>query len=602
MRDFFKYTFATLLGLFIFMGLSIGGLIALLIGAASQDTEPKVANQSVLVFDLGLDIIDAPPGSGGGQALEEALSGTALETISLRSAINAIDQAAKDQRIAALYLYGNINGAGNGSGFATLKEIREALQRFKASGKKIIAYQMDWQERDYYLGSVANTITLNPFGSLEVNGLSSEATFFANALQKFGVGVQVTRVGKYKSAVEPFLLTERSPANQQQTETLLGDLWREFLTSASTDRKLTPQQLQAISDREAELEPAAALKLRLVDKLAYQDEVLTELKQITGNGAEDKAFRQVTLKDYAKVAEDRLGKDGFSRNQIAIVYAEGNIVDGQGQPGQIGGDRFAKQLRELRLDKNVKAIVLRVNSPGGSASASEVIQREVILTRKVKPVIVSMGTVAASGGYWISTYSDRIFAEPNTITGSIGVFGVLPNIQKLGNNIGITWDTVKTSRYADIRSVSRPKTPQELALIQQSVDRIYNQFISKVAESRKLNKTKVADLAQGRVWSGIRAKDLGLVDQLGGLNDAIQYAVKKANLGDQWTLTEYPKPRSLTERLFGSDKDDKVAEISTKLDPLTTEAVKLYTELSALRALNDPRGIYVRLPYNFRID
>lgn len=602
MRDFFKYTFATLLGLFIFLGLSVGGLIALFIGAASREPEPRVANKSVLVFDLGLDIVDAPPGSGEGQALEAALSGTSLETISLRSAIEAIDQAAKDQRIVGLYLHGSINAAGNGSGFATLKEVRAALQRFKATGKKIIAYPMDWQERDYYLGSVANTIALNPFGSLEMNGLSSEATFFANALQKFGVGVQVTRVGKYKSAVEPFLLTERSPANKQQTETLLGDLWREFLTTASRDRKLTPQQLQAISDRGAELEPAEAVKLRLVDKLAYQDEVLTELKQLTGNQAEDTTFRQVTLKDYVQVAENQSNRNDFSSHQIAIVYAEGSIVDGQGQPGQIGGDLFAKQLRELRLDKDVKAIVLRVNSPGGSASASEVMQREVILTRKVKPVIVSMGTVAASGGYWISTYSDRIFAEPNTITGSIGVFGLLPNIQQLGNNIGITWDTVKTSRFADIRSVSRPKSQQEMALIQQSVDRIYNQFITKVAESRKLDKAKVADLAQGRVWSGIRAKDLGLVDQLGGLNDAIQYAAQAAKLGDKWTLTEYPKPRTLTERLFGSSKDDKVTEMSTKLDPLATEALKFYTELSALRALNDPRGIYVRLPYNVRID
>lgn len=428
MRDFLKNTLATILGLMIFLGLSIGGLLVIVIAIATRDTGPQVKDKSVLVFDLGTTITDARRSSSTSQALGSALSGTATnETISLRAALDAINEATRDPQIVGIYLNGNEESAG-GAGFATLKEVREALQRFRDSGKKIIAYDIAWRERDYYLGSVANTIVLNPIGSFDLKGLSSETMFYAGALKKFGIGVQVTRVGKYKSAVEPFLLTQRSPANREQTQQLLNDLWNEFLTAAGKDRKLSVPQLQAIADGQGTLMATEALKSRLVDKLAYLDEVVADLKQLTGSDEKTKSFRQVSLKAYAKIAEDKIDTGG--KNQIAVVYAEGDIVGGQGGVGSVGGDRLAKQLRQLRQDDDVKAVVLRVNSPGGSVTASEVIQREVILTRKAKPLVVSMGSVAASGGYWISTYSDRIFAEPNTITGSIGVFGIQPNFQR----------------------------------------------------------------------------------------------------------------------------------------------------------------------------
>ncbi|MBW4471635.1 MAG: signal peptide peptidase SppA [Stenomitos rutilans HA7619-LM2] len=599
MRDFLKNTLATVLGLLIFLGLSVGGLVTLIIAIAARDTGPQVKDKSVLVFDLGTTITDAKRAVNLGSALS---GDTSNDTISLRSVLDAINEAARDPKIVGIYLHGDEDSAG-GAGFATLKEVREALQRFRDSGKKIIAYDVAWGEREYYLGSVANTIVLNPIGAVTLNGLSSETMFYAGALKKFGIGVQVTRVGKYKSAVEPFLLTQRSPESRVQTQALLNDLWGEFLTAAGKDRKLTPQQLQAVADSQGMIMPEDALKSRLVDKIAYLDEVVADWKQVAGSDEKSKSFRQIGLKPYAKIAEDK--RDKATNNQIAVVYAEGDIVSGQGGPGDVGGDRLAKQLRQLRQDEDVKAVVLRINSPGGSVTASEVIQREVVLTRKAKPLVVSMGSVAASGGYWIATDSDRIFAEPNTITGSIGVFGIQPNFQAIANTNGITWDVVKTGRYADSQTTTRPKTPQELAILQKSVDQIYDQFLTKVAGSRKLTKARVAEIAQGRVWSGLKAKQIGLVDELGGLEAAIQDAAKRAKLGTNWQVEEYPKTRSFPERFFeqlGTDAAAHVGQSAKTRDPLSTQVEKLQADLAVLKTMNDPLGVYVRLPFNFRID
>ncbi|KAM3114797.1 signal peptide peptidase SppA [Phormidesmis sp. 146-33] len=599
MRDFLKHTFATLLGILIFMGLSFGGLLLLVIATASRDPEPRVKDKSVLVFDLSQTITDSKPNSSTREVLNEALAGDESESITLKTVLDTIDEATRDKRIVALFLHGG-SGASS-SGFATLKEVREALERFKAAGKKIYAYDVDWAEREYYLASVANTLAVNPIGQMEINGLSSESMFYAGALQKYGVGVQVTRVGKYKSAVEPFLLTKRSQANREQTQKLLGDLWGEFLTTTSKDRKMTVQQMQAIADSKGTLTADEALKSKLADKVAYSDEMVSELKKITGEDDENKSFRQISLRTYARVAEEAVQKRG-GKNQIAIIYAEGDIVNGQGGSGDVGGDRLARQLRQLRQDDDVKAVVLRVNSPGGSATASEIIQREVILTKKVKPLVVSMGSVAASGGYWIATYGDRIFAEANTITGSIGVFGLQPNIQKIANQNGLTWDVVKTGRFADSQTITRPKSPEELQLVQRSVNKIYDQFLTKVSDSRKLQKNKVAEIAQGRVWSGIQAKALGLVDELGGLDDAIKDAAKRAKLGDDWQIEEYPKSSTFEERilqrLFGASLGAK----TTAKSPFSQQFDQLQGDLTSLNKMNDPRGVYVRLPFDVRID
>jgi protease IV len=609
MRNFIKQTFTSaigsLLGLFIFFGLGTVGLIGLLI-AAGQNNSPQVKNKSVLVLDLALNITDSKPSSSSSAALQEALSGEDRNRVTLRTVLDSLEKARRDPRIVGIYLDGSRSSGESSTGFATLKEVRSALEKFRAAGKTIVTYNVEWSERDYYLSSVANKIIINPLGAMELNGLSSEPMFLAGALQKYGIGIQIIRVGKFKAAVEPLILTKLSPANRQQTERLLGDVWGEWQSAVSKSRNVTTSKLQQIADNQGVLEASAAKSNGLVDKVAYFDEVLGELKQLTGSKAEDRTFEQVSLADYAEVSGKSLGVERNSKNHVAVVYAEGTIVDGQGGVGQVGGDRFARIFRRLQQDKAVKAIVLRVNSPGGSATASEVMQREIKLVGKTKPVIVSMGDVAASGGYWIATDANRIFAEPNTITGSIGVFGVLPNFQKLANNNGITWDVVKTAKLADSQTVSRPKSPQELAVYQSSVNRLYSLFLSKVAQGRNLPAQKVAEIAQGRVWSGVAAKEIGLVDEIGGIDAAIAYAAKQAKLGNDWEVTEYPAVRSFEQRLLGQLGNETRlrlgGEATTKsTDLLTAEFAKLQQELEVLQSMNDPLGVYARLPFSLNI-
>ena len=608
MKDFFKYTFASLicsiLGITLIIGVGFGGLIFFVVSIASQtkDVGPQVEDKSILVFDLGTSITDTRPISSTGEALQEVLSSDQPTTITLRKAINTLNAAAKDKKIIGIYIKGsNTPGV---TGLANLQEIRQALQRFGETGKTIIAYDMDWTEREYYLGSVADEIVINPLGALELNGLSSQTLFLSGALDKFGIGVQVTRVGKYKSAVEPFTQEKMSPENRQQTLQLLQNIWDEYLQTIAKSRKYTKQQLQAIVDNKGMLMANDALNSKLVDKVVYYDEVLTKLKELTGKKEEDKTFTQISLNNYSKVAKvaQTLSKNVKSNNKIGVVYAQGEIVNGTGTPRQIGGDRLAKELRRLRLDDKVKAVVLRVNSPGGSASASEVIGREVKLISEEKPLIVSMGNIAASGGYWISMNADRILAQANTITGSIGVFGVLFNIQEIANKNGITWDVVKIGKFADLDTTSRPKTEDELVLIQKMVDSIYERFITNVATARNLAPEKVEEIAQGRVWSGANAQKLGLVDEIGGIETAIKVAAEEAELGDSWKVEEYPKSRSLEQRIFRSLSGVEVDIPTTPLDPLTTEFKNLQEELASLRGMNDPYGIYTRLPFNLRID
>ena len=608
MKDFFKYTFASLigsiLGITLIIGVGFGGLIFFVVSIASQtkDLGPQVKDKSILVFDLATSITDSRPISSTGEALQEALSSDQATTITLRKAINTLNAAAKDKKIIGIYIKGS--NAPGVTGLANLQEIRQALQRFRETGKTIIAYDMDWTEREYYLSSVADEIAINPLGVLEFNGLSSETMFLSGALDKFGIGVQVTKVGKYKSATEPFLLEKMSPENRQQTLQLLQDIWGQYLQTVATSRKSTTEQLQAIADNQGILMANNALQSKLVDRVVYYDEVLKKLKELTGIEEDDKSFTQISLNNYSKVPRvaKTLSKNIKSNNKIAVVYAQGEVVNGSGTSRQIGGDRLAKKLRQLRLDDKVKAVVLRVNSPGGSASASEVISREVKLMSEEKPVIVSMGNIAASGGYWISMNADRIVAEVNTITGSIGVFGVLFNIQEIANQNGITWDVVKIGKFADLNTTSRPKTEDELVLIQKMVDSIYERFIKNVATARNLAPEKVEEIAQGRVWSGANAQKLGLVDEIGGIETAIKVAAEKAELGNSWKIEEYPKSRSLEQQIFRSLSGMEVDIPTMPLDPLATEFKKLQEELASLRAMNDPYGVYTRLPFNLRID
>ncbi|TAE53972.1 MAG: signal peptide peptidase SppA [Nostocales cyanobacterium] len=611
MNNFLKQTIASLigslLGLTIFAGAGTLGLLILVIAAAtSTDTSPQVKNKSMLVFDLSVKITDSKPDSS--QLLQKALTGVNEETITLRQVVETIEKAQRDSRIVGIYLDASQTSAASSLGYASLREIRRALDNFKKSGKKIIAYAQDWDEKQYYLSSVADEIILNPIGMMEINGLSSQPIFLTGALAKYGIGVQVVRVGKFKGAVETFTLDKLSPENRQQTQKILDDIWAEWRTSVANSRKIQPQKIQAIANNQAILEANTAKANGLIDKVAYQDQVITELKKLTNSDQDDHSFESIDITEYAQVPGKSMGVERNSENKIAVVYAEGEIVNGKGEEGEIGGDRFATIFSNIRQDDDIKSVVLRINSPGGSATASEIMQREIKLTQQVKPVIVSMGDVAASGGYWIASDSNRIFAEPNTITGSIGVFGILFNGQKLANNNGITWDTVKTAQFADNQTVARPKSPQELAIYQRSVNKIYNLFLNKVAKGRKLPPQKVAEIAQGRIWSGVAAKQIGLVDEIGGLDAAIEYAAKAAKLGNDWEVQEYPKVTTLEERLFGR----KIEEIQANLgvenqavkqnNPLMMEFNKLQQELSILQTMNDPQGLYARLPFNLKID
>jgi protease-4 len=594
MNQFFKQVFASFIGsvaglIFIF-SLGTGGFLFLLISLAMSEDRPTLKNKSVLVFDLSTQVRDTEPPTTLGKILSE----TEDTFITLRQILEVINQATKDDQIVAILLDGRKSNASNG--FATTNEVKQALENFKASGKKIIAYHVDQNEKDYYLSSIADRIILNPMGAIEVNGLASEQMFLAGTFEKYGIDVQVVRVGNYKSAVENFTRENFSNENRQQTSVLLTGLWRELLTGISQKRQLETGKLQNIADTKGLVLAQESQNLGMVDQIAYFDTVIDDLIQLTGVNKDTQSFHQVSLSRYLTITES---KKKTSRNKIAIIYAEGEIVDGEGQLQEIGGESFAKELRKIRNDDEVKGVILRVNSPGGSATASDIIWRELqILQEKSIPVVVSMGDVAASGGYWISMASDYIFAESSTITGSIGVFGILPNIQQLGNNNGLNWDVVKTGQLADIQTIARPKTEAELRIYQQYVNQIYELFLTKVAEARKLPREKVAQIAQGRVWSGDDAKKLGLIDEIGGLQAAIEYVTNQANLGTDWEIVEYPKISSFEERLmkrlFGS-------QVTPEMDPLTQEFVKFKEEIKLLQTLNDPKGIYARLPFNITI-
>jgi len=586
MKDFFKSFFATLLALMVAGGLAFVlffGLLAV-IGSSGK---PTVPGKAVLVFDLDTSLSEGERDPEPSEAISEAMGGGGARSQVLPVAIEALDRAASDSRITALFITGNLQNAGP----AQLRELREAIQRFKAK-KPVLAYNLGWGKRDYYLAAGATTVFINPFGEMEVNGLASEPMFFGEAFKKYGVEVQVTRVGKYKSAVEPFITDRMSDPNREQIQMLLNDIWGEWKDTVAKDRKKQPADLQAIADERGLIEAEEAKKLGLVDRIAPYDEVLDELKKLAGKQAKDKDFPQITLATYAGIP----GEAKAGKTRVAVLVAEGEIVDGEGKSSQIGGERLSRELRRLRLDERVKAVVLRVNSPGGSASASELIQREVVLTKKVKPLVISMGHLAASGGYWISTYGDRIFAEPTTITGSIGVFGLLPNVKKLANEHGITWDSVQTAKLANPMTLTRPKNDLELNRIQGLVDHIYEQFVAKVADSRKMKKEAVHEIAQGRVWSGREAVKLGLVDELGGLGAALKHAAKMAKAeNDFYVAGPEREPDALKDLLrnLGQGKSRKLA----KPGPVDALAEAFKLQLERVSALNDPRGVYARLAF-----
>lgn len=608
MKNFFTSMLGALVALLIFAGgafvLVIGFVGAIAAMGGGEKATAELERGAYVVFDLSTNITDAPPPIDFG-----SLGVAQDDHLQLRTVTRALRAAAKDERIAGVFITGGRRPASYGSGYAALSEVRAGIAAVKAAGKPVLAYLTTATTKDYYLASAASEIAIDPYGVIMMSGLASEPMFYAGAFEKYGVGVQVTRVGRYKSAVEPFTRTSMSPENRDQIQKLLNDIWDGILADIAPSRGTTAAQLQAIVDREGFIRPEQAKDGQLVDRIAYRDEVYDELKAKTGRAGSKQPFKQIGLADYARLSKDiadvpakalEAAVSGSGKGRVAVVYAEGEIVDGEGDADEVGGTRFSRELRKLRLDDGVKAVVLRVNSPGGSASASETIQREIRLMKKVKPVVVSMGSYAASGGYWIAAYGDRIFAEPTTITGSIGVFGVQFDVKKLSGDFGLTFDTVKTGKFADLISITRPKSDEELAVFQRMVDWIYGEFIGKVAEARKIKREVVEEIAQGRVWSGAEAKNLELVDELGGLDAAIAYAVAQAKLGPNYRLVEYPHPKELFEAV--QELIEKIAPNNVRAPGLAGKlAERIEREVRVLRTFNDPQGVYARLPLNLSL-
>jgi protease-4 len=592
MKDFLQSTFASLLG-------TLCALFVVFFVVSTyfvEELPPEIPSSAVLVIDETVIASE----QGGFGSLRAFLGDGEMPSLPLRKIVQAIDSASEDGRIEAILL---LNGSDYGGGAAD-RAVREALLRFRAAGKKVIAYAPDYSMRSYYLASLADPIYMPPLGIFEMGGYSAEMMFYASAMESIGVEMQVTRVGKYKSAVEPFLLPRASEANLEQMNMLLAsiqDVWFEDVNAA---RGIEIEKLQALLTEGGLFPAQRAFEEGLVTKVAYFDQMIEDMIKLVGTDYENPdSFAQVGLFRYLE--EMDLDEDGDSyRHHIAVIYAEGEIVDGFSDT-EIGGDSLALQLREARLDSSVDAVVLRVNSPGGSATASEVILREMQLLREAeKPVVVSMGALAASGGYWISCQADTIVAEPNTITGSIGVFGMFPNIEKGMNELGVHVDTVQSGPFATLMSIYHHKSEEELSLMQGYVDTIYEGFLDRVSVGRSLTREQVHEIAQGRVWSGTSALELGLVDQLGHLEDAIAVAAEAIDV--EYWYVDYREPEGtyldeLTAQALGNE-DYPVAQIpGGKIFSVPESLQPLLQAVERNAAMLDKPGVYARLPYSLSI-
>ncbi len=585
MKQFFKYVFATIIG--VLLCLVIFTFVVLgLISSARSDKKTEVEANSVLRLSLDYAIKErtsANPLSG-----IPFLNLSVKKTPGLNEILASIKRAKTDDNIKGIYL----DESYMLSGQATSEEIRNELLDFKKSGKFVLAYGEIYTQGAYYLASVADKIYLNPKGIFEFRGFHSQYTFFKGALEKLGIEAQVIKVGTFKSAVEPFILDKMSEPNRLQVNSYLGSLYDYFLTGISKSRKLNKDSLFNIANNLRIKYPEDALKYKLIDGLKYKDEILDELKKRTGKD-KDETVNMVELSDYVQPNDDQ--EKSSSNSRIAIVYASGDIGGGEGDDNSIGSEGISKAIRKARMDKKVKAVVLRINSPGGSSLASDVLWREVMLTKKVKPIIVSMGDVAASGGYYMACAADSIFAQPNTITGSIGIFAILPNMQNfLNQKLGVTFDGVKTGKFADLGDVTRPLNPAERAILQDQVNRGYLDFTSAVATGRKKSQKYIDSIGQGRVWTGSQALKIGLVDRLGNIDDAIHSAAAKAKLKD-YQLVAYPEQKSLFEN-FGSGLASEAKTYMVKQE--LGESYKYYEELKTILKFS---GTQMRLPYTLDI-
>ncbi len=589
MKEFLKYIGATIVGLVVFGLIITISSVVMLLGMSMQSTTTPISDNSVLVLKLNGSIAERAEENPFAELLGESMSEQGLDDI-----LKAVRHAKDNDKVKGIYIE---SGTFAGAEPASLEEIRSALTDFKESGKFIVAYGDNYTQGTYYISSVADSVVINPQGMLEWQGIAMQSVFFKDVLDKVGVRMQVFKVGTYKSAVEPFLLNEMSEANREQTTVMCSEIWDKYLSDVSKSRNITPEELNAFAEEGLIFsDPSVYVEKKMIDKLAYSDEV----PQIIANmmGIDDKDdYSTVSVKEMAS-AETNKPKDE-SGNVIAVYYAYGDIVQEETAMGGSGivGTKVVKDLHKLAENDDVKAVVLRVNSGGGSAYASEQIWNQVMKIKAKKPVIVSMGGLAASGGYYISCAADWIVAEPTTLTGSIGIFGTFPDASELLNDkIGIHFESVKTNQFADFGDIARPMNTGEQALLQGYINRGYELFTKRCADGRGMTVDAIKAIAEGRVWTGAHAKEIGLVDQLGTLDDAISVAKEKAQI-ESYTLMSYPAKPNVLDQLMNQAKSGSYADAKLK------EAFgEYYNMLAPIRRLKTEGSIEAAMPYRYNFN
>lgn len=591
MKDFLKFTLATMTGI-ILSGIVffIIGMVTLFSIVLTSDTETTVKQNSVMMLDLNgtlVERIQENPIDLLSQLFDNDTNIYGLDDI-----LTSIQKAKENDNIQGIYL----QVSSLATSYASLQEIRNALLDFKESGKFIIAYGDNYTQGLYYLSSVADKIMLNPKGMIEWRGIASTPLFYKDLLQKIGVDMQIFKVGTYKSAVEPFISKEMSPANREQVTAFINSIWGQVLTGVSDSRQLPVDSLNAYADRMLMFYPAEeSVKCGLADTLIYRNDVRNYLKELVSIDKDDN-LPTLSLSEMMNIRENT-PKD-ISNDIVAVYYASGEITDTSGSAASeegIVGPKVIRDLRKLKEDNDVKAVVLRVNSPGGSAFASEQIWHAVKELKEEKPVIVSMGDYAASGGYYISCVADTIVAEPTTLTGSIGIFGMVPNVKGLTEKIGLTYDVVKTNKFADFGNIMRPFNEEEKTLMQMMVNQGYDTFVSRCAEGRHMTKEAIEKVAEGRVWTGETAKELGLVDVLGGIDDALEIAVNKAGI-ENYTVVSYPSKLDFLSSLFGVKPTNYVES-----QILQSNLGEYYQQFGLLKNLKEKSMLQARIPFELNI-
>lgn len=578
---FLRNLLASILGFFVAIFLIFIFFVAIAAIAGSDD-EVTVKSNSILELNLATPIKDYAPIDNNPLAEILELND---EKLALNKIINAIENAKTDTKIKGI----SIKTTSVNAGIAQTQAIRNKIEEFKESGKFVYAYNDVYSQKNYYLSSVADSLFLNPVGAIDFKGLSTEILYYKDFEDKYGIKMEVIRHGKYKSAVEPYLSNKMSDANREQTTSFLNSIWSEIIDDISTSRNISTEQLNLIADNANGRNATIAKENKLIDAIIYEDEYKEKLKLDS-----DKKVNTISLEDYIKSGKGRISS--ISKDKIAVIYAQGQIMYGEGNEDIIGQGLTNRAIRKARKDKNVKAIVLRVNSPGGSALASELIWRELELAKKDKPLVVSMGNLAASGGYYIACNANKIIAEPTTITGSIGVFGAIPNFNKLANNIGINAEQVSTNDSPNY-SVFEPISKKFYDVTKEGVEQIYTTFVNRVAAGRNMTYEQVNEIAQGRVWSGKEAINKGLIDKLGSLNDAIKIAAELADI-ENYKIRNYPNYQKDLKEALSFSPFAKVSKEEILKEALGDENYQLYNNINQMKKL---KGIQARIPFIFQI-